>query len=286
MGFTMSPMSTAAMNAVDRTKAGVASGTLSMTRMVGGTFGVAALGALVAGDRPPRPRAVAPAGPARRRASSSSTRSARRRRGHGAPARSRAATQQAFVDALGTGLTIAAVATALAAVVAWFLIDPVQPQHEPAPVVDASRSRRLPWSSAVHVLTDGRSKRDQGAARRATSSSGSTSLTADEDAVDTLGRAARACTRSRSRTRASSASGPKLDPYEHHLLLVFYSARATGDPDWPAEPLEVHVYVSGAFMVTVRREPLHGRSTTSTRRSAEEPTQRGGGHRLPRSSTR
>ena len=48
MGFTMSPMSTAAMNAVDRTKAGVASGTLSMTRMVGGTFGVAALGALVA----------------------------------------------------------------------------------------------------------------------------------------------------------------------------------------------------------------------------------------------
>ena len=36
------------MNAVDRTKAGVASGTLSMTRMVGGTFGVAALGALVA----------------------------------------------------------------------------------------------------------------------------------------------------------------------------------------------------------------------------------------------
>src|SRR5437763_827540 len=48
MGFSMSPMSTAAMNAVDRTKAGVASGTLSMTRMVGSTFGVAALGAIVA----------------------------------------------------------------------------------------------------------------------------------------------------------------------------------------------------------------------------------------------
>jgi hypothetical protein len=40
-------MSTAAMNAVEVTKAGVASGILSMTRMVGGTFGVAALGALV-----------------------------------------------------------------------------------------------------------------------------------------------------------------------------------------------------------------------------------------------
>ncbi len=46
IGLTMSPMSTAAMNAVPRTKAGVASGVLSMFRMVGGTFGVAALGAL------------------------------------------------------------------------------------------------------------------------------------------------------------------------------------------------------------------------------------------------
>jgi len=46
IGLTMSPMSTAAMNAVHETKAGVASGILSMSRMVGGTFGVAALGAL------------------------------------------------------------------------------------------------------------------------------------------------------------------------------------------------------------------------------------------------
>lgn len=46
IGLTMSPMSTAAMNAVSKTKAGVASGVLSMFRMVGGTFGVAALGAL------------------------------------------------------------------------------------------------------------------------------------------------------------------------------------------------------------------------------------------------
>ncbi len=47
MGLVMSPMSTAAMNAVVQTKAGVAGGILSMSRMVGGTFGVAALGALV-----------------------------------------------------------------------------------------------------------------------------------------------------------------------------------------------------------------------------------------------
>ena len=46
MGFVMSPMSTAAMNAVSDDKAGAASGILSMSRMVGGTFGVAALGAL------------------------------------------------------------------------------------------------------------------------------------------------------------------------------------------------------------------------------------------------
>ena len=55
------------MNAVDQTKAGVASGILSMNRMVGGTFGVAVLGAMVEharalGDRP------AAAGAARRRA--------------------------------------------------------------------------------------------------------------------------------------------------------------------------------------------------------------------------
>src|SRR5262249_13712034 len=41
---------------------------------------------------------------------------------------------------------------------------------------------------------------------------------------------------------------PKLDPYGHHLLLVFYTARATGDDTWPAEPIEVHVYLSGGFM--------------------------------------
>jgi EmrB/QacA subfamily drug resistance transporter len=45
--LTISPMSTAAMNSVSRDKAGVASGILSMNRMVGGTLGVAALGALI-----------------------------------------------------------------------------------------------------------------------------------------------------------------------------------------------------------------------------------------------
>jgi magnesium transporter len=48
---------------------------------------------------------------------------------------------------------------------------------------------------------------------------------------------------------------PKLDVYDQHLLLVFYSARATGDPESPAALIEVHVYISGSFVITVRREP-------------------------------
>jgi magnesium transporter len=47
---------------------------------------------------------------------------------------------------------------------------------------------------------------------------------------------------------------PKLDPYGDHLLIVFYSARPTGDPEWPAEPLEIHLYLSGSFMAAVRRD--------------------------------
>jgi EmrB/QacA subfamily drug resistance transporter len=46
IALTMSPMSTAAMNAVANEKAGLATGLLSMSRMVGGTFGVAVLGAI------------------------------------------------------------------------------------------------------------------------------------------------------------------------------------------------------------------------------------------------
>jgi EmrB/QacA subfamily drug resistance transporter len=46
MGMTMSPMTAAVMASVDRTKAGAASGVLSMMRMIGGVFGVATLTAL------------------------------------------------------------------------------------------------------------------------------------------------------------------------------------------------------------------------------------------------
>jgi EmrB/QacA subfamily drug resistance transporter len=52
MALVMSPMSTAAMNAVPVTKAGVASGLLSMNRMVGGSLGVAVVGAVFASQAP------------------------------------------------------------------------------------------------------------------------------------------------------------------------------------------------------------------------------------------
>jgi EmrB/QacA subfamily drug resistance transporter len=84
IALVMSPMSTAAMNAVDQTKAGVASGILSMNRMIGGTLGVAVLGTFI-----------------------------------GQPT-----TQADFVDSLGRGLLIGALVAAAGAVVAWKLVSP------------------------------------------------------------------------------------------------------------------------------------------------------------------
>jgi len=132
MGLVMSPMSMAAMNAVDRTKAGVASGTLSMFRMVGGTFGVAALGALVSSvGRHDLERSL-PAVPdaARERLAEGLGSGAGL---HGASPQVADAARTAFVDALGTGLTISAIAVAAGAVLAWLLIAPGRPSG-PAPV--------------------------------------------------------------------------------------------------------------------------------------------------------
>jgi magnesium transporter len=44
---------------------------------------------------------------------------------------------------------------------------------------------------------------------------------------------------------------PKVDTYGDHLLLVFYTARLRDDGE--AGAIEVHVYVSGDFVLTVRR---------------------------------
>jgi magnesium transporter len=45
---------------------------------------------------------------------------------------------------------------------------------------------------------------------------------------------------------------PKADVYEDHVLVVFYTV-ATGGEEPVAHQLEVHVYVSGSFIVTVRQ---------------------------------
>jgi magnesium transporter len=47
---------------------------------------------------------------------------------------------------------------------------------------------------------------------------------------------------------------PKLDDYRDQVLLVFFTARLTGEDLPLVARLEVHVYVSGSFIVTVHRE--------------------------------
>jgi MFS family permease len=98
MGLTMSPMTTAGMNAVDPSKAGVASGIITMSRMIGGTFGVAAIGALLSG--------VGGENPAR------------------------------FLHSMHEGLWLGAAVTTIGALLAWTLIDPRLPRRAPvaAPV--------------------------------------------------------------------------------------------------------------------------------------------------------
>ncbi len=122
MGFVMSPMSTAAMNAVVPEKAGVASGTLSMSRMVGGTFGVAVMGALVSALGRNRIDSLLPH-------ASAATRD-RIADGLGIGASTQAggsagdAAREAFVYALNSGLRLAALLAVVGAAVAWWLIAP------------------------------------------------------------------------------------------------------------------------------------------------------------------
>jgi EmrB/QacA subfamily drug resistance transporter len=130
IGLTMSPMSTAAMNAVEQSKAGVASGILSMSRMVGGTFGVAAMGALITGLGRSRIDDLLPAlSDERRQALAESLGAGGARLG----GQVGAAVQDAFVYALNNGLRVGAAVAALGALVAWALI-----ADRPAPAAVAA----------------------------------------------------------------------------------------------------------------------------------------------------
>ena len=119
MGLVMSPMSTAAMNAVEPAKAGVASGILSMSRMVGGTFGVAAMGALVTGLGKGRIDHLLPNVPEAERGKLADSLGAG---GAQVGGQIGTAVQDAYVYALNNGLRIAAVVTVFGALLTWMLI--------------------------------------------------------------------------------------------------------------------------------------------------------------------
>ena len=131
MGFVMSPMSLAAMNAVDRTKAGVASGILSMNRMVGGTFGVAILGALVATLGRSKIDQLLPQLPDSARARVAGGLGSGGVQ-HGVPARVVDAAQQAFVYALHYGLLLGSGVALLGAITAFALIRKRADEHAQA----------------------------------------------------------------------------------------------------------------------------------------------------------
>jgi EmrB/QacA subfamily drug resistance transporter len=134
MGLIMSPMSTAAMNAVDVTKAGVASGVLSMSRMVGGTFGVAAMGALITSLGRTKIDALLPQLPDEARHKLADGLGAGATGGGDGAVHD--AVQQAFLYALNDGLRVAAVVSAIGALVAWLLIDSGVPARKPMPAVE------------------------------------------------------------------------------------------------------------------------------------------------------
>jgi EmrB/QacA subfamily drug resistance transporter len=147
MALTMSPMSTAAMNAVEVTKAGVASGILSMNRMVGGTLGVALLGTIfqsVSKSRLTENLAHTPL-PAGQRAALAD------QLGQGAssvhatnPAMRQTilhATHDAFIHGFTTAMIVSTSVAALGAVVAFTMIGRVRrPQPQPEPVQQAEAS--------------------------------------------------------------------------------------------------------------------------------------------------
>jgi EmrB/QacA subfamily drug resistance transporter len=146
MALTMSPMSTAAMNSVSPDKAGAASGILSMSRMVGGTFGVAAIGALfqhLARTRLDTTLAGLPITPAQRGHLVENLGS-----GSGGQLKGldpslagqvSAAANDAFVHALSSGMWLSASVSAAGALFALFLIAPKRAERpDPAQVPEAA----------------------------------------------------------------------------------------------------------------------------------------------------
>ena len=49
---------------------------------------------------------------------------------------------------------------------------------------------------------------------------------------------------------------PKVDAYQDYVLLVFFTVQPCEDPDRVVEPVEIHVYISGQWIVTVHQLAL------------------------------
>lgn len=150
IGLVMSPMSTAAMNSVAQTKAGVASGILSMNRMVGGTFGVAVLGALVASLGRSKIDELLPAASSARRAQIVDSLGASGL--HGASAQVLDAGQQAFVYALQSGLRLGSAVALLGSILAWTLVAPRIGPAAAEEAVTEPRRVETPQAAAAEVL--------------------------------------------------------------------------------------------------------------------------------------
>jgi EmrB/QacA subfamily drug resistance transporter len=121
MGFgialVMSPMSTAAMNAVSHQKAGIASGILQMSRMIGGAVGVAATGAIFQAQLGAfDPAALATGGEAAR---------------------------ADFVQALSSAMEVAAVVALVGALIALATIRG-RPEHHAAPPEATAAEQQAP----------------------------------------------------------------------------------------------------------------------------------------------
>ena len=125
MALVMSPMSTAAMNSVVPEKAGVGSGILSMSRMVGATFGVAAIGALfqhLARNELADKLAGTSVGPAQQEQLVHNLGAGGG--GESLPPQVVEAAHNAFIHALASGMWLSAGVAALGAVLAFVLIAP------------------------------------------------------------------------------------------------------------------------------------------------------------------
>jgi EmrB/QacA subfamily drug resistance transporter len=152
MAFVMSPMSMAAMNAVAQAKAGVASGILSMNRMVGGTFGVAVLGAMVATLGRSKLDALLPTVPSAARARLADA------LGSGAAPNGLGthivdASQRAFVYSLQYGLRLGSAVALLGALAAWVLIAPreASPAAEAQPEPARASLEQAPEREPMHA---------------------------------------------------------------------------------------------------------------------------------------